>query len=143
MALALVGADRSAVRVRADQGVETKVMVDKVQIQQVLLNLIRNAVEAMSGSPRRELEIRTESTGDGYVTVRVTDTGPGVSEGLAARIFEPFMTTKKTGMGVGLSICRTIIEAHGGRIWVESGAEGGASFAFTVPEASGEHADAA
>jgi two-component system sensor kinase FixL len=117
-------------------------MVDKIQIQQVLLNLIRNAVEAMAGSPRRELDLRTEPHGNGFVVVRVSDTGPGISEALAARVFDPFMTTKKGGMGVGLSICRTIVEAHGGRIWVEPRAGGGASFAFTIPLAPEELADA-
>lgn len=140
MALALVGAQ---VKVRVVHEEPVQVLVDKVQIQQVLLNLIRNAVEAMSSVPRCELDIHTGRSGDGFVTVRVSDTGPGISDGLAARIFEPFMTTKKTGMGVGLSICRTIIEAHGGRIWVEPSPNGGASFVFTVPEAPEDAAHAA
>jgi two-component system sensor kinase FixL len=137
-ALALIGAKEHGVRVsyRFDSRADL-VLADKVQIQQVTLNLIRNAIDAMSTSPRRELTITThlvegESDVDGMVRVSVADTGPGLSAEIIDRLFQPFMTTKPQGMGVGLSISRTIIEAHGGRIWVESNADGGATFHFTL-----------
>lgn len=132
-ALALVGAKEHGVRVRFDLSPDADlVMVDKVQIQQVVLNLIRNAVEAMEDSPRRELEIRTDLTGDGQARVSVSDTGSGLQPDVVDQLFQPFVTTKRTGMGVGLSISRTIIEAHGGQIWAEANPEGGAVFRFTL-----------
>jgi len=134
LALALVGVKSSDVRVQKERGYAADlVFADKVQIQQVLLNLIRNAFEAMAGAPRRELTISTHTGDNGEALVRVADTGPGIGPALAERLFEPFMTTKRTGMGVGLSICRTIIDAHGGRIWIEDTPGGGATFAFTIP----------
>lgn len=134
LALALVGVKGRDVRVQTLRGYPADlVFADKVQIQQVLLNLIRNAVEAMAGSPRRELTISTHEGEAGEALVRVADTGPGITPAQAERLFEPFMTTKKTGMGVGLSICRTIIDAHGGKIWIEETPGGGATFAFTLP----------
>jgi two-component system sensor kinase FixL len=136
-ALALVGARELGVRV--DLGLEVvvpAVSVDRVQIQQVLLNLIRNAVEAMEQSPRRELSVRVGAA-DGMVEVSVADTGPGVAATVAAQLFQPFVTTKPDGMGIGLSVCRTIIEAHGGRLWMEPDPDGGSRFHFTVPVATG------
>ncbi|MFC3068351.1 PAS domain S-box protein [Phenylobacterium soli] len=132
-ALALVGAKEHGVRVRFryDRGVDL-VLADKVQIQQVLLNLIRNAVDAMEGGPRKELTVAVQRGPEDLAEVVVSDTGPGVSDEVAAQLFQPFVTTKATGMGVGLSISRTIIEAHGGRIWVERAPEGGAEFHFTL-----------
>jgi two-component system sensor kinase FixL len=110
-------------------------------VQQVLLNLIRNAVESIKGGPRQTVTISTGPGEPGEVVVRVVDQGPGVATAVAARLFEPFMTTKASGMGVGLSICRTIVEAHGGRIWLEKTAGGGATFAFTLPLAKHEMVD--
>jgi two-component system sensor kinase FixL len=136
LALALVGSDRRHIHVRVvHEAPDDTVMADRVQVQQVLVNLIRNAADAMADAPKRDLVIKTGREGADLALIRVTDTGPGVSPSLTDRIFEPFLTTKKSGMGVGLSICRTIVEAHGGRIWVEPAEGGGASFAFTLPRA--------
>ena len=133
-ALALIGAKELSVRVSYDFDRHIDlVLADKVQIQQVVLNLIRNAIDAMMASPHRALKISTEAgDGEGFARVSVADTGPGLSPEIAARLFQPFMTTKAQGMGVGLSISRTIVEAHGGRIWVESNPGGGVTFHFTL-----------
>jgi two-component system sensor kinase FixL len=136
-AMALIGAKELGVRAtfRRDSSLDA-VLVDKVQIQQVALNLIRNAIEAMQGEPRRELVVTTAADGDDYARVSVADTGHGIKPEIADQLFQPFVTTKgAAGMGVGLSICRTIIEAHGGRIWAEPNAGGGTTFAFTIPRA--------
>jgi two-component system, LuxR family, sensor kinase FixL len=108
------------------------VFVDPVQVQQVLINLIRNAAEAMAETPRRELHVGAAAEGT-LVRISVRDTGSGLSPELADRLFRPFTTTKPNGMGVGLSICRSIIEQHGGRIWAEPQAAGGTAFHFTLP----------
>ena len=132
-ALALVGVRQQGVQVRfAMNRSMDLVLVDKIQIQQVLLNLIRNAAEAMEESAVRVLSVSTAGADNGMVEVRVDDSGPGISPEIADRLFLPFVTTKPQGMGVGLSICRTIIEAHGGRLWVEPSPSGGASFRFTL-----------
>ncbi|HUF57276.1 MAG TPA: PAS domain S-box protein [Thermohalobaculum sp.] len=133
-ALALVGAKERGVRVSYsfDPAAEL-VLADRIQIQQVLLNLIRNAIEAMEDAPRRELAIATTGRDDRLAEVRVSDTGAGLAPEIAERLFEPFMTTKPQGMGVGLSICRTIVEAHGGRIWMEPKSDRGTEFRFTLP----------
>jgi two-component system, LuxR family, sensor kinase FixL len=130
--LALIGVGQDVrLDIRVDAGA-AEAVIDRVQIQQVLLNLIRNATEAMAGSARRELSIATTRAGD-MVEVSVSDTGPGLPQSVRARLFEPFVTTKSNGMGVGLSVCRTIVEAHGGELRVEDGADGGTIFRFTVP----------
>jgi two-component system, LuxR family, sensor kinase FixL len=132
-ALALVGAKDSGVRVRFKFAPDLEwVLADKVQIQQVMLNLMRNAIEAMEQSDRRELTIFTEPGQDGAVIVGVADTGPGIAPEIAAQLFQPFITTKAQGMGVGLSISRTIIEAHGGQISAEPNPGGGTLFRFTL-----------
>lgn len=132
-ALALVGIKETGVRVSFDfdPAVEM-VLVDRIQIQQVILNLIRNAIEAMQDSSLRELRVHTGSEDAQTALVRVTDTGSGIAPEIAARLFEPFMTTKVSGMGVGLSISRTIVEAHGGRLWAEPNPGGGTIFRFTL-----------
>jgi two-component system, LuxR family, sensor kinase FixL len=133
-ALALVGIGqglRLDIRI-ADNA--TEAVIDRVQIQQVLLNLMRNAAEAMAGSVRRELSVTTARMGD-MVEISVADTGPGLPETVRARLFQPFVTTKPSGLGVGLSVCRTIVEAHGGQIRVEDAPGGGTVFRFIVPRA--------
>jgi two-component system, LuxR family, sensor kinase FixL len=131
--LALVGAKGSGVKVliNMDPGLP-EASVDRVQIQQVLLNLIRNAMEAMDGCTTRELGV-TASVADDHVLVSVTDTGTGVPPEITVRLFQPFVTTKPEGMGIGLSVCRTIIEAHRGRLWMEPNPDGGSVFHFTLP----------
>jgi two-component system, LuxR family, sensor kinase FixL len=132
-ALALVGAKDRGVRVTYALAPELDaVLADKVQIQQVLLNLLRNAVEAMEQSPHRELTIGTERGSDGMAIIKVADTGTGIAREVADQLFQPFITTKSQGLGVGLSISRTIVESHGGRIWVEPNPGGGTIFRFTL-----------
>ena len=109
------------------------VVIDKVQIQQVLLNLIRNAFEAMSASQRRTVVISAVPIASGMAEVSVADTGRGLAEDVRARLFEPFVTTKESGMGVGLSICRSIIESHGGTLRAVDNPGGGTVFRFTLP----------
>lgn len=135
-ALALVGSREHGidVQVRLDPRAD-EVFVDRIQIQQVLFNLIRNAIDAMMESTTRSLSIASDDGPDGFVTINIEDTGSGISEPLAPQLFQPFITSKQTGMGIGLSICRTIIEAHGGRIWFEPGPERGTVFRFTLPKA--------
>jgi two-component system sensor kinase FixL len=132
-ALALVGVkDRGInVRFRFDPAVDL-VLADRVQIQQVLLNLIRNAMDAMEESANRDLMIAIKPESRIHVRVSVADTGSGISPDVAEQLFQPFITTKRHGMGVGLSISRTIVEAHGGRIWVEPNPQGGTIFNFTL-----------
>jgi len=108
------------------------VAADRVQIQQVLFNLLRNAVEAMAESARREIVITVAPAGAGMVEVAIADTGPGLSPEVRANLFRPFVTTKGGGMGVGLSVCRSIVETHGGQLWAEDNPGGGAVFRFTL-----------
>jgi two-component system sensor kinase FixL len=118
------------------------VIVDRVQVQQVLVNLLRNAMEAMQDAPRRELTVSLTTAGESMVEIAVADTGPGVSEEIAAKLFQPFVTSKPHGMGVGLSISRTIVETDGGKIWSEPNTGGGATFRFTLPAARESSIDA-
>ena len=134
-ALALVGAKSQGLRaaISLDPFAELA-FVDKIQIQQVLVNLVRNAVEAMEAGPLRNLHVTTRRQGE-MIEVAVADTGPGIAEHIKARLFEPFVTSKATGMGVGLSICRSIVESNGGRLWAEDNEDGGTVFRFTLPVA--------
>lgn len=140
-ALALVGARQLGVQVsfRLDP-TPIAVAVDRIQIQQVLLNLIRNAIDAMTEMPdeaaRREMVISSSRPDGSSVEVAVADTGPGLAPEVAAKLFEPFVTSKPGGMGVGLSISRSIIETHGGRLWAEPDPAGGTIFRFTLPAGS-------
>lgn len=133
-ALAMVGAREQGVRLRFEIPDDLPlVLADKVQIQQVTVNLMRNAIEAMAESTLRELTVSASDSGaDGMVQISVADTGPGISEGIAEQLFQPFVTTKQKGMGIGLSISRTIVETHGGRIWAEAKAQGGTIMHFTL-----------
>ena len=138
-ALALVGVKEHGIRVRYqfDPAVDL-VLADRVQIQQVLLNLLRNAVDAMVDASRRELTIATSALSDETIEIAVADTGPGIAEEVADQLFQPFVTTKRHGMGVGLSISRTIVDAHGGTISAEANPGGGTIFRFTLRAVSKE-----
>jgi two-component system sensor kinase FixL len=142
--LALIGAadQRIATRFELAQGLP-EVMADRIQVQQVVVNLIRNGVEAMLeakgegtgglGTCGLGLAISTALAADGAVHIAVADTGPGIAPDVRDTLFAPFSTTKKTGMGIGLSVSKSIVEAHGGRIWVEPGAGCGSRFVFSLP----------
>ncbi|HVW72503.1 MAG TPA: ATP-binding protein [Rhizomicrobium sp.] len=135
-ALMLLGTIDSRVMLHTDvQAGLPALMVDRIQIQQVLVNLMRNAIEAMAASPRREMWLTVGRADDGRILFRLRDSGPGLSPVVAPRLFQPFTSTKAEGMGVGLSICRRIVQDHGGEIWTESPAEGGACFCFALPAA--------
>ena len=136
-ALGLTGAREQDVKLRFNLNSNLDlVLADRVQIQQVLVNLFRNALEAMAHSTRRELTVTNTLAADEMIEVAIADTGHGFGSGIQPNLFQAFFTTKETGMGVGLSICRTIIETHGGRMWAESNEAGGATFRFTLPAAS-------
>jgi PAS domain S-box-containing protein len=115
--------------------------VDDVQIEQVILNLLRNGAEALASADgtHRELCVRTALTDDGNIEISVSDTGPGLPPRLAAKLFEPFFSTKPDGVGLGLAISRTIVETHGGRIWITPNPDRGVTFRFTVPAQTQTH----
>jgi two-component system sensor kinase FixL len=138
-ALGLAGAREQGVQLRFKLDPQhDQVLVDRVQIQQVLVNLFRNALEAMAQSSRRELIASNTPVADDMIEIAVSDTGSGFGDDVKQNLFQTFFTTKETGMGVGLSISRAIIEAHGGRMWAEANASGGATFRFTLPATSSE-----
>jgi two-component system, LuxR family, sensor kinase FixL len=140
LALGLVGARQSGIRVLLELNHDLPpVIVDPVQIQQVVLNLVRNAVEAMEEVAHRELTIATRAVGS-RIETSIADTGPGIAPELADRLFQPFVTTKKTGMGLGLSICREIVEAHHGRLTTAARPAGGTIFYLTLPRANQDEA---
>ncbi len=111
---------------------------DRILIEQVILNLVQNAIDAMCAcdATQRRLRLETSLAEDGAVTVTVRDRGAGIAGAVAQRIYTPFFTTKEKGLGLGLSICRSIVEMHGGRLWHDTTAGGGASFHFALPEAN-------
>jgi two-component system sensor kinase FixL len=138
-ALALVGVKEAGIRVAfAFDPRAGFVLADKIQVQQVILNLMRNAIEAMQETTRRELTISTAEQPDEMVEISIADTGPGIAPEIAAQLFQPFITSKPQGMGVGLSISRTIVEAHGGRLWAEPNPGGGTIFRLTLKALSKE-----
>ena len=133
-AIAAVGSKVKHIRTIFDlSSSRPQTMVDRIQIQQVIMNLVRNAIDAMTDYDRRELVLQSRINEAGQVEICVMDSGPGVAEAAAKRLFTPFMTTKKDGTGLGLAICRTIVEAHGGKLWYEKSPLGGAAFRFTLP----------
>ncbi|WP_142850493.1 ATP-binding protein [Telmatospirillum sp. J64-1] len=139
-ALTLARADTSynSVRLQVDlpEGLPP-VLADRIQIEQVLLNLVHNSIDAMAVTEvgKREIAVRVFSGTDGQVIFAVTDSGPGVPPEMVDRLYSPFATTKPAGMGLGLPICRSIIEAHGGRLWLEASSDNGACFHFSLPAA--------
>ena len=138
-ALALVGAQEHGVRATLELGAGLPpVLVDKVQIQQVIINLVRNALEAMATVERRALVVSTGPLDDGTVEVRVADSGPGLAPEVLAQLFQPFVTTKEKGMGIGLSISRSIVDNHGGRLQATPNPGGGVVFSFALRAAEAD-----
>lgn len=137
--LALIGTRDVDIDVRMElSGDVPQVSADPTQIQQVVINLVRNAVDALRDMPQRALSVHSACTADGGAEVRIMDSGCGLDAGIADRLFMPFMTTKADGVGIGLSISRSIIQAHGGRIWAEPRPGGGTVFVFTLPPSPAE-----
>ena len=125
--------NRISVELELDEQLPS-VQADQVQLQQVLINLITNGIEAMAGNRRaRILRVKSAIQDPDSVLISVADTGTGIDPEIVDRIFNPLFTTKSNGMGMGLSICRSIIEGHGGRLWASAGAEGGSVFQFVLP----------
>ena len=139
-ALGLVGAKESGVSVRwALHREPLSVIIDKVQIQQVVFNLVRNSIEAMAEHPLpHDLLVSTDLADGATAQVSVSDTGPGLAMKVQTQLFQPFITTKEKGMGLGLSICRSIVDTHGGRLWAAANPERGVTFQFTLPLAEAE-----
>jgi len=135
-ALGLVGAKENGIKVQIDLSPDAlPVFIDKVQIQQLVFNLIRNSVEALPDSDVRELTVTTRLGDDGTALATVSDSGPGLAQAVVEQLFQPFITTKEKGMGLGLSICRSIVEAHGGRLWATPNPVRGVTFQFSIPMA--------
>jgi two-component system sensor kinase FixL len=131
--LVMLDARRDGVLIDVDIAADAeRAFIDKVQIQQVLVNLLRNATEAIAGSARKQVSVTARRHGD-KIEIAVADTGPGLPDEVLEKLFQPFVTTKLSGMGVGLSLCRGIIESQGGAISATNGPDGGAVFRFTVP----------
>jgi two-component system sensor kinase FixL len=141
IALSLTGMAHTPVKIRLQIPANLpELRVDRVQVQQVLTNLVRNAIEAMTNSPTREIDIGARLDGNA-VEVMVKDTGPGIAKEVVNELFKPFVTTKSTGMGVGLSICRSIVQKHGGDLRAEENPSGGSIFLFTLPLTDEETAE--
>lgn len=132
LAMALTGAGQKiSINLQLSGGLPN-VLIDRVQIQQVIVNLVRNAIDVLADGSGGAIGIST-SQADNQLLLRVSDNGPGISAEVADRLFHPFVTTKPKGMGIGLSMCKSIVDSHGGKIWVEKSNTGGAAFSFTVP----------
>lgn len=137
MEIALIGTGHLGIVVRCSYASDLPpVRADRIRVQHVLLNLLRNAVEAMMGSARRELGVDVRLRAPGEVQVSISDTGSGITPEVANHLFEPFVTSKAGGIGIGLALCRNIIEAHGGRLWAEEAPVTGTIFRFTLPVAA-------
>jgi two-component system sensor kinase FixL len=139
----IVALTRASVRqegLRINTHVDPKASVaeiDKVQVHQVMFNLMRNAIEAMQDQPAIELAVVTRPTAEGgMLEISVADRGPGLPDEVREKLFQPFVTTKANGMGIGLSVCQAIIQTHGGRLWAEDNPGGGTVFRFTVRSAT-------
>lgn len=141
LGLALVGSREMGVATTTNLRPGLVADIDAVQLQQVIINLVRNAIEAMTDSPRKELTVSSQRQDDDII-IRVEDTGEGLKPDFQQWLFEAFSTTKEEGLGVGLSICRTIIETHGGNIWAEASPSGGAIFSIRLPAKESAFADA-
>lgn len=135
-ALALLGVGLAEIEVRIDLDADAdRIFADRLYIQQVFLNIVRNAVEALKSVSLKQLEITSRAISDELVEIMIADSGEGLSEEATKTLFEPFQTTKEGGLGLGLSICRTIIEGQGGRIWTERSTLGGTAIHFTLMRA--------
>lgn len=133
LAMALIGTRSADLAMSLDLGSNLpRALIDRVQIQQVVVNLVRNSMEAIAGVNAPALSVGTRHD-DGFLVVTVADNGAGIDPEIAEQLFHPFVTTKPKGMGLGLSICRSIVEGHGGKIWTVESPSGGATFVFTVP----------
>ena len=132
--LATVGSRHQSIDVTFDFSDDLPdVMIDRVQIQQVVMNLVRNSVEALAEVDNRSLTLRTTRPEKASLQVDIIDTGPGLPKEIAERLFQPFLTTKAGGIGIGLSICKTIVDSHGGQLWTTPNPEGGTAFHMTLP----------
>jgi two-component system sensor kinase FixL len=140
--LALIGAGERGIKATFDlaDGLPPA-LIDRVQIQQVIVNLVRNGVDALSEAGQGEISISTRRATPDMVEIQVCDTGPGLDEEVARRLFQPFVTTKPGGIGIGLSICRTIVEAHDGKLWASANPGGGTIFHLTLPLAASHRDD--
>jgi two-component system, LuxR family, sensor kinase FixL len=140
--LALIGANERGIKASLDlaEGLPP-VLIDRIQIQQVIINLVRNSVDALSEAGRGEVTVSTTRAAPGMVEIEVRDTGPGLKEEVVRRLFQPFVTTKPGGVGIGLSICRTIVEAHDGKLWASDNPGGGTIFHLTLPLAASDRDD--
>ncbi|MDB5476358.1 MAG: sensor histidine kinase [Phenylobacterium sp.] len=133
-AIATPGGMRPDVQLRYEfEPAADAVLADQIQVQQVMVNLIRNALEAMGETPRQRLRIGSRVADDDLAEAYIADSGPGVDPELGENLFEPFVSGKADGMGIGLAVSRSIVESHGGRIWAEVAPDGGAVFRFTLP----------
>ena len=138
--LALIGASERGIKATFElaDGLPPA-LIDRVQIQQVIINLVRNSVDALSEAGQGEITISTRQAAPDMVGIEIRDTGPGLDEKVAKRLFQPFVTTKPGGIGIGLSICRTIVEAHDGLLWASDNPGGGTIFHLTLPLAASDH----
>ena len=136
-ALALIGASDHHIELIFDLNDSLPpVLIDRIEVQQVVLNILRNAIEAFEGPGERKIRVSTGAVGSEKVRVDIRDNGPGLAPEIADDPFRPFQTTKEDGLGIGLAISRTIIDAHGGRLWAKNLPEGGAAFCFSLPVGS-------